>query len=151
VYHNGRITSLAPINGGHGLMSGLMHDGEFYYTYSSGAGIHRAHVGKLQVSGGTLKHWNSVAFWSTDLFVSDAPGKKVQVLVGDFKAFNHWETGRPVGLVRQTSRSEIQVVSPKGEVLAPTFRLSTPKGQQERVYCCDAEEPANTPMVEQAR
>ena len=41
LYHAGKITAFAPIFGGYGLMSGMMHNSEFYCTYSWGSGIHR--------------------------------------------------------------------------------------------------------------
>lgn len=131
LYHDGTITSLAPTVGGHGLMSGVMHNGEFYYTYSWGSGIHRSHVAKLQLANDKLKHWDSGGFQDADLFVSDARGDKVYVLSGEYKDFNHWEAGKEIGTVGTTHSSELQIVGPNGQVVAPTFPYREWKSQQD--------------------
>jgi len=136
IYHAGKITSFAPTFGGYGLMSGVMHNGEFYYTYSWGSGVHRSHVAKLRLGNGELKYWDSGGFQDADLFVT-ASGGYVRVVSGEFKDFNKWERSKDMGTVRTNDSTEIQIIGAKGETVAPTFpyheeksqHLSRPRGQ----------------------
>ena len=70
MYHKGQVKPIAPSFGGSGLLSGMMHDGGFYFTYSMGSGIHRSHVAMLRLVDGKLKRWESGGFMDLDLFVS---------------------------------------------------------------------------------
>ena len=131
VYHDGKITSLAPSVGGYGLMSGLMSDGDFYYTYSWGSGIHRSHVAKLRVVDGKLKSWDSGGFEGEDFFVTEDAKGKVRVLSGEFKEFNRWEAAKDIGSVGMTNTPQLQIIGLKGEVIAPTFPYRPEKSQQD--------------------
>lgn len=131
VYHDGKITSLAPSVGGYGLMSGLIDNGEFYYTYSWGSGIHRSHVAKLRIADGKLKSTDSGGFEGQDLFVAADSGGKVRVVSAEFKEFNRWEKGKDIGFVGMTNSSALQIVGPKGEVIQPTFPYHIEKSQQD--------------------
>lgn len=130
IYHDGRITSLAPTIGGNGLMSGVMRNGEFYFTYSWGSGIHRSHVAKLEVADGNLKSWDSGGFQDADLFVSIGHDGKVKVHSGVFKGFNHWEAGKDIGFVETTNSSRLLIVDSKGEVITPAFPARTENSRQ---------------------
>ena len=121
LYHDGKIISLAPTIGGYGLMSGMMSKGEFYYTYSSGSGIHRSHVAKLQLLGGQLKLWSSDGFQATDLFVTGGSDGKVHVLSGKFNYFNHWEAAKGIGTIAEGNFPKIEIIDSDGKVVVPTF------------------------------
>jgi len=121
IYHNGKITPIAPTFGGHGLMSGLISNGDFYYTYSCGSGMHRSHVAKLRITNDKPEIFESGGFQEEDLFVSTDPGGKVRVLSGTFEDFNHWETAKDIGFVGSTNASALQIIDVKGKVVIPTF------------------------------
>jgi hypothetical protein len=121
LYSRGKVSVLAPNVGGYGLMSGLMHDGEFYYTYSWGSGIHRSHVAKLARSGGELRFSVSGGFQDRDLFVAAGSDSKVHVFLGEFKSFNHYERGKDVGTVAEQSASGLEILDAHQTVLAPNF------------------------------
>lgn len=127
----GKVSVLAPNLGGYGLMSGLMHNGEFYYTYSWGSGVHRSHVAKLHLVHGELEAWDSGGFQDKDLFVTASPDGKVHVISGEFKRFNHWEGGTDIGFVGITNSSALQIVGPRGEIIHPTFPHRIEKSQQD--------------------
>jgi hypothetical protein len=121
LFYDGKVTSLAPTIGGHGVMSGVAHQGEFYFTYSWGSGIHRSHVARLQVANGSLKRSDSGGFRNMDLFVSTGAGEKVHVFAGELKGLNEWAAGRDIGTVGITNASKILFLSGKGDAVAPTF------------------------------
>ncbi|HTY88710.1 MAG TPA: hypothetical protein VMB80_14680 [Candidatus Acidoferrum sp.] len=129
IYHDEKISSLAPTVGGYGLMSGLMNNGDFYYTYSWGSGIHRSHVAKLRVVDGKLKSWDSGGFEGQDLFVTGDSKGKVRVLSGEFKEFNRWDAAKDIGFVGMTNTPQLQIIGPTGEVIAPTFPYRIEKSQ----------------------
>ncbi|HEY1789206.1 MAG TPA: hypothetical protein VGJ73_13680 [Verrucomicrobiae bacterium] len=120
IYHNGKITVIAPTFGGFGLMSGLVSRGKFYYTYSWGSGIHRSHVARLRFENGKLEIEGSGGFQDKDLFVSTDLGGKVNVLSGMFKEFNHWEAASEIGFVGGTNSAGLEIIDANGNV-APTF------------------------------
>jgi hypothetical protein len=121
MYNGGKISVLAPAVGGHGLMSGVMHNGEFYYTYSWGSGIHRSHVAKLRLEKGEMKSWESGGFQDIDLFVTADSGRGVRINSGKFKDFNKCESDKRFGTLSVLNSREIQIVGTNREVISPTF------------------------------
>jgi hypothetical protein len=118
IYHDGKIVSLESYCG---LLSGLVNNGEFYYTWAWGSGIGRSQVVRLRIAGGRLEILQSGEFWYQDLIVSTSPGGKVQVLSGMFRGlFNHVDAAKEIGFVRSTNSSELQIIDANGKVVAPT-------------------------------
>jgi hypothetical protein len=96
--HRGLLTPCAVTSGGHGLMSAVVWNGQCYYSYSWGSGIHRSHLGRIAVTRGTLTRLDSVGYPHLDLFVRiAATGPRVER--GGFERFNVWHGGEPVGTV----------------------------------------------------
>jgi hypothetical protein len=102
-------------------MSGVMHNGEFYYTYSWGSGIHRSHVAKLRLEKGEMKSWESGGFQDIDLFVTADSGRGVHINSGKFKDFNKCESDKRFGTLSVLNSREIQIVGTNREVISPTF------------------------------
>jgi hypothetical protein len=121
MYNGGKISVLAPTVGGHGLMSGVMRNGEFFYTYSWGSGIHRSHVAKLRLEKGEMKFWDSGGFQDIDLFVTADSSGGVHINSGKFKDFNKCESDKRFGTLSVLNSREIQIVGTNGEVISPTF------------------------------
>jgi hypothetical protein len=123
IYHDGKVASLAPSNGGYGIMSGLVSDGAFYYTYSWGSGIHRSHVARLEIKDGKLISSDTGGFKDLDLFVSDAPDGKVRIKSGKFESFNHYRDPKEFGIITSDSSSKLKILDSKGNSLPPTARM----------------------------
>jgi hypothetical protein len=113
--------------GGDGLMSGVVVDDAFYYTYSFGSGIHRSHLGKLTVVKDELRTRETGGFIDRDLFVKKT-GDKLAVEAaaffdGSFKAFNSWTSAKPFGTIREEADS-LQIIGLDGKPLAPNLSTS---------------------------
>lgn len=119
LYHEGKVSHLAPSFGGYGLMSGLVHNGAFYFTHSSGSGVHRSHVVKLQIAEGKLKRWESGGFKDLDLLVAAGPGGTVRVFSGERDDAGHWKQGKQIGIVDEAGLAELRVVDGEGRVVEP--------------------------------
>jgi hypothetical protein len=80
------VKTLGVSFGGYGLMSGLVQGESFYFTYSWGSGIHRSHVGKLQIVNDEVKFWDSGGFFNLDLFLSRRTDGEIAVVSGRFES-----------------------------------------------------------------
>jgi hypothetical protein len=119
LYHEGKVSHLATSFGGYGLMSGLVHNGAFYFTYSWGSGVHRSHVVKLQIADGKLKRWESGGFMDLDLLVAAGPGGTVQVFSGERDDTGHLRQGKQIGIVEEAGPAELRIVDAGGRVVEP--------------------------------
>jgi hypothetical protein len=130
VYYGGKITPLEPSFGGFGLMSALMHKGEFYCTSSWGSGIHRSRIVKLQVRNGSLNRCDSGGFEYVDVFVSEGADGKAHAFTGEWMYFNGWKAGKDIGVVAETNSSRLRIIGPGGDTVVPTWSYQEPKRQQ---------------------
>ena len=144
MYHDGQVKPLVLSLGGSGLMSGMMHDGGFYFTNSWGSGIHRSHVAMLRLVDGKLKRWESGGFRDLDLFVSVDSHGEIHVLSGQFQEFNRWTEGKEFGTVKALSSSELQIVAVTGKVIVPMFPYEATKIEQDSVPNGDQSNPSAT-------
>lgn len=117
IYHDGKIVALKS-----GLTSGLMSNGEFFYTWEWGSGIGRSQVARLRIADGSLESSESIEFPYQFLFVSAGPDGKVRVLSGmPTEEFNHWEAAKDIGFVGETNSSGLlQIIDGNGKVVIPT-------------------------------
>lgn len=127
VCHKGELRHFVTTVGGYGLMSGVVVDDAFFYTYSFGSGIHRSHVGKLTVVKDDLRIRETGGFIDRDLFVKKTDGKLAVEAAGffneGFKTFNSWTSAEPFGTLREEGES-LQIIDPDGKPRVP--KLSAP-------------------------
>lgn len=123
IYH-GAVKVLGSSFGGYGLMSGLLQGEGFYFTYSWGSGIHRSHLGKLQIVNGEVKLWDTGGFNSLDLFFSRRVNGEIVVEAGRYEGFNAWQQPVSYGRIDESDPASTKLVGADGSVLA-TF---TPVG-----------------------
>lgn len=122
VLRGGALQTLGRSVGGHGLMSGLVRDDTFYFTYSWGSGVHRSHVGKLQIVNSEAKFWDSGALFGgllfRDVFVSRRPDGEIALFKGSFQSFNRWQLPVEVGVIDRSDPAAPKIVDLDGGVLA---------------------------------
>ena len=133
IYRNGTVTPFASDFGGWGLMSGVVVNRTFYYTYSWGSGIHRSHIGCFFLDGDTLKFLDTGGFINVDLFISNCSGDSICVYTGAYKSFNSWMLVKDnkwrVVIVNGTS---LAVIDSTGKEVAPNIPLATWGGMKVR-------------------
>ena len=120
-FHDGKIDHLAANFGGHGLMSGLVHDKRFVFTFSWGSGMHRSQVRAAVIKDGRLAIIDSGGFVDQDLFVKTGPDGKIEVFSGQFTSFNQWTKERSLGVLEIPPSQAPRIVGSSGAVLKPTF------------------------------
>lgn len=118
VLYSGSVRALGQSFGGYGLMSGLVQGSSFYFTYSWGSGIHRSHVGKLQVVNGDLQVWDSGGFFDVDLFLSRRGNGQIAIVSGKFESFNQWMQSSEYAQVDETDVAATKLIGLDGTVLA---------------------------------
>ena len=117
VIHQGKLTVLGCSIGGYGLMSGVVQSSSLYYTYSWGSGIHRSHIGRLEVVNDELKFWESAGFADRDLFVSPTSSGGIQVLSGKYAEVNQWLDSQEFGTIDQQDPAQMKIIGPDGAVV----------------------------------
>jgi hypothetical protein len=117
VIRQGKLTVLGCSIGGYGLMSGVVQPSGFYYTYSWGSGIHRSHIGRMEVVNEELKFWESGGFAGRDLFVSPTSSGGIQVVAGRYAEVNQWLEAQEFGLIDQQDPAQMKIIGPDGEVV----------------------------------
>jgi hypothetical protein len=120
-YHDGKVTPFASAFGGYGLMSAVVMDGNLYYTYSFGSGIHRSHIGRLSMDARDIRIIVSGGYSATDLFVRNVDGR-IRVESGKFTGFNSWKAERQVGWLK-AKESSLAIVDATGAEVPPQFGI----------------------------
>lgn len=119
-YYNGKITPLTGMYSA--MLSGLVSNGQFYYTYYWGSGVGRSQVARLQVANGKLEIVQSPEFWYKDLIVSSNSDGKVRVLSGRYLGhFNHLENATDFGFIGSTNSSGLEIIDAKGNVVTSAY------------------------------
>ena len=117
VLHEEAVKALGESFGGYGLMCGLVQGESFYFTYSFGSGIHRSHVGKLQIVNGEVKLWDTGGFFNRDLFLRRT-STEIAVESGRFESFNGWLDPIDFGWIDESEPAATKLVGLDGSVLA---------------------------------
>jgi hypothetical protein len=117
IIHDGTVRAIGQSIGGYGLMSGLVQGQSFYFTYSFGSGVHRSHVGKLQIENGEVKVWDTGGFVNQDLFLRRT-NTAVTVESGRFESFNGWQDLGDFGWIDESDPAATTLVGTNGNVLA---------------------------------
>jgi hypothetical protein len=127
LYHRGRIVSLSSLFGGLGLMSGVVCKSVFYFTYSWGSGIHRYHVGMLEIVNGELVRRDSGGFEANDLidvFVAGDSHDNVALYSGQFKRFNEWSDAKSFGTIQTQGANRLGIIGNDGQQILPDFPVA---------------------------
>ena len=119
IYHNGKVIPFGTHFGGFGLTSASMHDGDLFYTYSWGSGIHRSHIGRVSLKSGQLEISDSGGFIDYELFIDSSN----TVYDANFNDFNSWSGAVELGSVRYSSDElpHLEVLGLDGGLIIPTF------------------------------
>ncbi|HXC36728.1 MAG TPA: hypothetical protein VNV43_12685 [Candidatus Acidoferrales bacterium] len=123
IYYGGKIVEFEEWPA---IMSGLVSNGDFYYTWVFGSGLVRSQVVRLRIADGKVEISKSAEFPDQDqyglLFVSAGPGGKVRVSSGMYTGeFNQCEEPKKdIGFVGETNSSgQLQIVDANGKVVTP--------------------------------
>jgi hypothetical protein len=117
------VSVLGESFGGHGLMSGLVKGQSFYFTYSWGSGVHRSHMGKLQLVDGAVKMWDTGGFLNQDLFLRRT-NTEIAVESERFESFNGWLGPGSFGWIDESQPAATKLVGADGSVLAVFLPVS---------------------------
>ena len=121
---NGTVRPFACAFGGYGLMSGVVQNKTFYYTYSWGSGIHRSHVGCLFFYQNTLVIIETGGMMNFDLFVAKSISDSLYVYKGRYLSFNSWTANStPPWRVLLENNSGLVVFDSTGKEVKPDFPL----------------------------
>ena len=122
IYHRGEVIPFAIHFGGFGLTSASVHDGDLFYTYSWGSGIHRSHIGRVSLKSGQLEISDSGGFIDYELFIDSSN----TVYDAKFKDFNSWSSEVELGSVRYSSNElpHLEVIGLDGSLIISDFSPS---------------------------
>lgn len=121
VLRHGAVKPLGLSFGGHGLASGLVKGGSFYFTYSWGSGIPRSHIGELRIVNGQVTCWDTGGVPWRDLFVTRASDGEIAVVSGVYQSFNRWHAPLEYGRIDASDPAATKVVGAEGSLtLRPT-------------------------------
>ena len=105
-----------------GIRSAVTRDDEFFYTYTAGSGVVRAHVVRLSLAGCELQLLQSGGYTRTghvDLFLL-VDIRDIVAQSGTFIAFNHWQDAEFFGRLVDTETS-LALADAAGTTIEPSF------------------------------
>lgn len=125
LYHAGKF--IYEVFGSYGIDSGVVVNGEFYFTYSVGSGVMNSILVKIRNVNGKLEYADSGgALYLNDFrdgfYVARGSDGKVHVCSEGYMGFNQPPKGKDLGTLAETPDHELQLIGLDGKVLEPSMK-----------------------------
>jgi len=108
-YRNNTLTPFAGTAGRHGLLSGLVYEKSFYYTYSWGTEEHRSHIGRAMIIDDKVVFQTTDQYVNQYIFVKLASDNRIEVVSGKYINLNNWTEEMIIGEIDLTEESQIVI------------------------------------------
>lgn len=113
--YRGKIHPFVESTGGQGLMSAVVAGPALYYSYSWGSGIHRSHVGRLQIVNDAPVRAESAALVDRDMFVTTSTNGRILVTAKSSRGPVPRDAGAPLGWIKLQPDGRLSIADALGD------------------------------------